>query len=460
GDSLLILDSLEVRGAGWLGGATNYAKIDSSGNFKHFGTSKFLNLTWDIETFTTDDTLDAENVTVLLDGSSNSVTASLPTAVGIVGRVYYIKSIDATNTTDINPNVSKIIDGEVVAVGKTQSEKIWNELKDNGYIDEEGNITSKFNPKDRDFELVISAEHDEIKPAIIDTIKSYQFEGHIVDKRSRKSVRLKKKVLLDDNFKTLWEKISQKTTYSVEYDTQKLIESVTEVIKQMETIEAIKIQTTKVEVDVTKAGVVTQEILHRTTKTEIKHKLPDILAYLQKETELTRSTLAEILISSGRLGDFIKNPQLFIDNVTKCINRELHRIMIEGIKYEKIDGEMYEMRLFQEEVLAYLHNLIEVQHSVYDHVEYDSEVERKFAKDLDSMEEVKLFVKLPAWFKVETPIGSYNPDWAIVKHGDETLYLVRETKSTRDKDKLRKAESDKITCGEKHFEELKVDFKV
>ncbi len=114
GDSLLILDSLEVRGAGWLGGATNYAKIDSSGNFKHFGTSKFLNLTWDIETFTTDDTLDAENVTVLLDGSSNSVTASLPTAVGIVGRVYYIKSIDATNTTDINPNGSQTIDGDSI----------------------------------------------------------------------------------------------------------------------------------------------------------------------------------------------------------------------------------------------------------------------------------------------------------------------------------------------------------
>jgi type III restriction enzyme len=359
-------------------------------------------------------------------------------------------------------NVSQTIDGEVVEVGKEKSEKIWKELKDNGYIDKEGNITSRFNPKDPDFELNISAEHDDIKPAIIDTIKSHQFEGHIVDKKSRQPVRLNKEVYLDDDFKALWDSISQKTTYSVEYDTQKLIESASEGIRRMDAIEAIRIQTTKVDVDVTKAGVETQEILHRTTKSETKNKLPDILAYLQnqKETELTRSTLAEILIRSGRLGDFIKNPQLFIDNVTKCINRELHRFMIEGIKYEKIDGDMYEMRLFQKEVLAYLHNLIEVQKSVYDYVEYDSEVERQFAKDLDNMEEVKLFVKLPSWFKVATPISTYNPDWAIVKQGDDTLYLVRETKSTLDKDKRRKSENDKITCAEKHFDEIEVDFKV
>jgi type III restriction enzyme len=138
--------------------------------------------------------------------------------------------------------------------------------------------------------------------------------------------------------------------------------------------------------------------------------------------------------------------------------------MIEGIKYEKIVGEYWEMRRFEEpeskELLRYFDNLIAVQKSIYDYIEYDSEVERQFAKDLDNMEEVKLFVKLPPWFKVETPIGTYNPDWAIVKHGDDTLYLVRETKSTVNKDKLRKSELDKITCGKKHFDKLAVDFKV
>ena len=113
-DNALFAGDIEVQGSLWIGSATNYAKTNSSGNFKHFGTSKFLNLTWAIETFTTNDTLDAENVVVLLDGSSNSVTASLPTAVGIIGRVYYIKSIDASNITNINPNGSETIDGSSI----------------------------------------------------------------------------------------------------------------------------------------------------------------------------------------------------------------------------------------------------------------------------------------------------------------------------------------------------------
>ena len=87
-------------------------------------------------------------------------------------------------------------------------------------------------------------------------------------------------------------------------------------------------------------------------------------------------------------------------------------------------------------------------------------MERKFAEELDRREDIKLFVKLPSWFKVETPIGEYNPDWAIVKHFDTTIYLVRETKGTKDFLKLRNAESDKINCGKKHFEALGVGFDV
>ena len=94
------------------GGSTNYINITATGNIKHFGSSKFSNLTWDIETFTSDDTLDAGNVVVLLDGSSNTVTASLPTASGITGRVYILKSIDASFTTDVNPSGSETIDGD------------------------------------------------------------------------------------------------------------------------------------------------------------------------------------------------------------------------------------------------------------------------------------------------------------------------------------------------------------
>ena len=101
-----------------------------------------------------------------------------------------------------------------------------------------------------------------------------------------------------------------------------------------------------------------------------------------------------------------------------------------------------------------------VDKSVYEYVVYDSDVEREFARKLNDREDIKLFVKLPAWFEIDTPIGKYNPDWAILRHDDTVLYLVRETKSTKNFEKLRGTESQKVRCGRKHFDSLGVDFAV
>ena len=119
------------------------------------------------------------------------------------------------------------------------------------------------------------------------------------------------------------------------------------------------------------------------------------------------------------------------------------------------------MQLFRDEELKdYFEQSLKVNNSVYDSIIYDSEVERKFAEALDQREDIKLFVKLPSFFKIETPIGTYNPDWAIVKHDDNTIYLVRETKGTKDFEKLRNSEADKIKCGRKHFEAIGANFDV
>ena len=112
-----------------------------------------------------------------------------------------------------------------------------------------------------------------------------------------------------------------------------------------------------------------------------------------------------------------------------------------------------------EELINYL-NALEVEKSVYEYVVYDSEVEREFARRLDQREDIKLFVKLPGWFEIDTPVGKYNPDWAILKQNGEAIYMVRETKGTRDFLKLRTSEADKVRCGQKHFETLGVDFNV
>jgi type III restriction enzyme len=192
--------------------------------------------------------------------------------------------------------------------------------------------------------------------------------------------------------------------------------------------------------------------------------VPDIIAYLQAETELTRSTLVRILKESGRLAEFFNNPQRFMDAVSAILKRELRRLIIDGIKYEKMEGEVYSMELFEkEELITCLHNRYELQNkdkSPYDAVACDSEVEREFAEGLDKREDVKLFVKLPPRFLIRTPIGNYNPDWAIVTRDNRVVYLVRETKGTRDLNKLRPDEAVKIHCGARHFEALGVSFDV
>ena len=195
--------------------------------------------------------------------------------------------------------------------------------------------------------------------------------------------------------------------------------------------------------------------------------LPDILAFLQKETELTRHTLAEILKGSGRLAELKVNPQAFMATVAREISRAVHDLMLEGIKYEKIaDTYWVQSRIEQEAeegIVRYLSNLYEVQNrdkSLFDAVQYESEVEKRFARDLDNNENVKLFIKLPGWFTIDTPIGPYNPDWAFVTEHEQKLYFVRETKSTLDSEQRRTKENQKIACGRKHFGALGIDYDV
>jgi type III restriction enzyme len=189
-----------------------------------------------------------------------------------------------------------------------------------------------------------------------------------------------------------------------------------------------------------------------------------MLAYLQNETELTRSTLVRILKESGRLKDVFENPQRFLDQVAAILTHELHRLLVDGIKYERLPGNgaeaEWEMLLFKNEELVNYLSALQVKKSVYEYVVYDSEIELEFARKLDEREDIKLFVKLPRWFEVDTPVGKYNPDWAIVKQDGPTLYLVRETKGTREFLKLRTSEADKVRCGQRHFEAIGVPFAV
>lgn len=185
--------------------------------------------------------------------------------------------------------------------------------------------------------------------------------------------------------------------------------------------------------------------------------LPDILGVLQEKTGLTRRSLSTILKESGRLVDFAKNPQQFISEAISRINYCKRLSIVDGIKYYPLKGEVYAQSLFiDKELTGYARNLFETSFKcVYEYVPKDSEVESRFAQELEEQDEVKLYVKLPGWFKIPTPLGTYNPDWALVieDNGEDHIYFVVETKSKHVG--LGNEEDAKITCGNAHFMSLK-----
>jgi type III restriction enzyme len=293
-----------------------------------------------------------------------------------------------------------------------------------------------------------------------------EFKDRIVNKRQRRKANLKQNWRLDENFKELWTRIKHKTRYSVDYDTQELVSRASKAVSDMPRVSSPKIVTEKRDLEIKEEGIGTSLLSFREEAVAYgSARIPDLLGHIQRETELTRGTIVEILTRSGRLSDVRINPQQFMDGATRAIRRALDELMVDGIKYERIAEAEYEMLLFEEkEIVGYENRMLPVDKSIYDAIEYESGTEEKFARDLDSRRDIKLFLKLPSWFMVETPIGTYNPDWAIVKQPDgeeEKLYLVKETKSDLDPAKRRPDENAKIKCGEAHFDSLPdVEFQV
>ena len=359
-------------------------------------------------------------------------------------------------------------DGSERVVGQERSARIWAELVERGYLGASGVILGRFDPGNPHFHFVVSEEFAPLKAGIVDVINRKVFGNRIVNARERRELRFVKEVQLGADFQELWERIKHRTRYRVHFETAVLVERALSRIRRMGRIRPPRMATTVVEVDVSEAGVsADRQIATRVRDVAPVNVLPDILAFLQQRTELTRHTLAEILKRSGRLGEFMVNPQAFMAAVGKEIERAMQDLMLEGIKYEKVIGRHWEQSRMEEEVgngiVRYLSNLYEVQNREkcpFDAVEYDSEVEKQFARDLDNNENVKLFVKLPGWFRIDTPLGPYNPDWAFVTEREKKLYFVRETKGTLDSEERRAKENRKIDCGRKHFGAVNVDYDV
>jgi len=290
-----------------------------------------------------------------------------------------------------------------------------------------------------------------------------QFEGRIKNKRERIEIKYRKGFEADPKFLEIWEKIKYKTRYRVSYDTNLLIQKAAEAIKELPEIKPPTIRSTKVAINIDNKGIdtsyVSDKVVHYNTNDLY---IPDVIAYIQQKTELTRKTVVEILKQSKRFDDIVINPQLFLDLVSNAIKRVMNELLVDGIKYEKIGNEVYEMRLFEaQELETYLDEFtFKVKNkdkTIYEeYIPLDSNVESQFAKDCESSEMVEFYFKLPNWFKIPTPLGNYNPDWAVVLKNEKKIYFVAETKDTGgDKveiEKLHPDEGMKIKCGKRHYE--------
>ena len=354
------------------------------------------------------------------------------------------------------------------SIGQEVSAEVWEHLRNEGYLAEDGCVLRKFDPTSDSFELSVPEGLEPLRAQISDTISRYVFKNRVPDAKKRKSVRFRKQVTLDPDFKELWYRISQRTKYRVSLSSDALVARAVQEIKAAPPVSAAKVRVRVVEITHSAAGLGTDSMVdQRDYETSQPTLLPDILADLQNETNLTRATLVRILLESKRLGDFLVNPQEYVSMVTTRINAAMNDQMVGGLTYEPIDGLHWEMHRLEpedgQEIERYAARLYQVQNSSktpYDHVEIDSEVERNFARGLDGNKNVRFFMKLPAWFRVDTPVGPYNPDWAVVFEGTNWVYLVRETKGSLDPNERRHDENVKIECAHKHFKSIGVDYAV
>ncbi len=353
-------------------------------------------------------------------------------------------------------------DGKRTALGTVASKKLWDHLQSAGMINASGKIQDKLRQALHDDKVELPAEFAEQRAAIVSNLTKLAGKLEIKNADERRKVAANRVNLDSAEFKALWDRIKYRTTYRVAFDNAKLIQTCIEELAKAPDIEKTRLQWRKADVSIGRAGVeaTEREGANLVVLDEGDIELPDILTELERRTHLTRHSLGKILLASTRLRDFERNPQAFVELAAKVINDAKRFALVDGIRYQRVgETAYYRQELFDEkELTGYLRNLIATPRAgVYEQVVCDSGPEKAFAEALErNSETVRVFAKLPGWFEVPTPLGAYNPDWAVLMDNGEgeRLYFVVETKPSAFLTDLCNTERAKIHCGEKHFEAL------
>jgi type III restriction enzyme len=389
-----------------------------------------------------------ESYSAFADGLQKQIEEDLGIRFGTVALDTFAALAMATET------------GQIAPLGAAQSAALFEHLKAHGYVDARGKIEDRLRNELKAGTLTLPPEFNSVAPAVRALLIKLAGRLDVRNADAKRPIALNREVFLSEDFRELWDRIKAKSTYRLAFDNAALIADATKRLVASPAIVRAQARWRKAQMEVTDAGVtgVRETTSGFVSLAAENAAIPDVLGELQNRTQLTRKSLARILVDSGRLHDLRQNPATFIDQAARLINQAKVAALVDGVRYQKIgDHSYYAQELFEaHELQGYLDKMVEVQKGVTEAIRYDSTVERTFAEELNGNEAVKVFAKLPDWFKVPTPLGSYNPDWAVLvatQDGDR-LYFVVETKGTADLADLRPDEAARIRCGDLHFKAI------
>ena len=408
-------------------------------------------------------------LTVIASESYDSFAKGLQTelADAVVGRPVSVTAdlFKGKVITDIKGN-EQVVDGEL-------AQAIHFDLIVNGYIDKKGTLTDKYYTDKANGEIKAAEEGADSRDAIINMLDSVYDSRAMQPENARdKNVELQvdPEKLAMPEFKALWQRISPKSVYVVDFDTDELVKKsidsinqklhVSKVFFKVETgtMEEIKSRDELLEGSAfSKSKSSTYDSSKRIhTNNSVKY---DLVGKIVSETGLTRKAVVEILVGIKKtvFDQFAYNPEEFIIKASDLINDEKATAIVQHITYNVLN-EHYDTDIFTEPTIKGKlgTNVMKAQRHLYDHIVYDSTNERDFASDLDTNTNIAVYVKLPDSFYIATPVGKYNPDWAIafyegaVKH----IYFVAETKGSLRSMQLRLIEESKIHCAREHFKAI------
>lgn len=361
--------------------------------------------------------------------------------------------------------------GVEVIIDQPTATKIYNSLIRQDYVNDEGMLTEKFYADLSQDIVVLPESVEEYRESILKILDSVYNNNIPKPDNARANnieLRINEKRFAMPEFKALWNRINAKSVYEVNFDPQELIQKAIVALDN-------KLNVTKVRFEVVtghmedidkdklisgQAFVVSEKSKGKSVSVKASKAIKyDLVGKLVEKTGLTRNDVVSILtgINALTFAQYKQNPEEFIIKASNLINEEKATVIIEHITYHMRE-ERYERDIFTDATIkGRLHqNALKANKHLYDHVIYGSDTEKRFAEDLDTCKDVAVYVKLPNGFYITTPVGTYNPDWAIAFYeGDvKHIFFVAETKGAMSSMQLRLIEKSKIHCARQHFKAI------